>query len=493
MNNNPYESLLEISETIHSGKDLNDVLDRIIDTAMKGLEAERGFILLNTPEKPTEYRPVTARNISRETISEINAHSSSVVKNVLAEKEPVVSVDARTDDRFTGAESVMLQQIKSVICTPLLMDDKVIGAIYMDSRMSSHRFDSESLKFMRAFGRQASIALQHMAEKEELKRENLRLMHERDVSGRFPEIIGKSVRMKQVLELVHTVARSDTTVLIEGESGTGKELVARSIHKNSPRSERPFIPIFCGSLSDSLLESELFGHKKGAFTGAISDKAGLFEEANSGTVFLDEIADISPELQTKLLRVVQNGEVKRVGENQFRQVDVRIISATNKKLSEQVKERKFREDLYYRLNVISVELPPLRLRDGDIELLSRHFFDLFCKKNRKELEGFTPDALKALKQYTWPGNIRELENTIERAVVLCNQKLIDTQHLGLNEDMGRHVPIGQTLKEINKYAIVKTIELTGGNRTRAAEVLGVSRRWLQYQLKDWGMVDGNGD
>ncbi|RMH61440.1 MAG: GAF domain-containing protein [Calditrichaeota bacterium] len=485
---NPYETLMQISEKINSTHEITVLLDQIMDSAMSTIEAERGFILLKKEPSDGAYDVVTARNLSREAIDTIRGHSSSVVHRVFENKEPLISVDAQADDRFQGSESIVVQKIRSVICTPLIFDEQIIGAIYMDRRMSNQPFEEDALPFLQAFSKQAAIAIQNTRLLNLLQKENQKLKKQLNLNDRFPEIIGKSRAITRVLELVHSVAPSTASILIEGESGTGKELVARAIHTHSLRSDKPFIPIFCGSLSENLLESELFGHRKGAFTGASENKRGLFEEADGGTVFLDEIGEISLNLQTKLLRVLQEGEIKRVGDSQIHKVDVRVISATNRDLLEEIKAGRFREDLYYRLNVINFKMPPLRARREDIVLLAEHFLRKYAMKNKKNFKGFSKEAIRYLQEYDWPGNIRELENTIERAVILCNEPHIEPDVFQLRKTIAR-MPVGKTLKEINQFAILQTMELTGGNRTKAAEILDVSRRWLQYQLKELGMVD----
>ena len=487
---NSYESLVAISENISQVKDTAVLLDTIMDLALEALSAERGFILLNNNGSENGPQPVAARNISKETITSIQNLSTSVVNQVLKENKPLLSIDARSDDRFRGAESVVVQQIKSVLCTPLILNGTSIGVIYMDSRVSSNRFDKSSLEFLIAFSRQTTIAITNSRILDNIKSENKRLKKQISNTALFPEIIGKSDSMLRIFDLIRDIADSTASILIEGESGTGKELVARALHINSSRSSYPFIPIFCGNLSENLLESELFGHKKGAFTGAIENNKGLFEEADKGTIFLDEISEISPNLQSKLLRVLQDGEIKRVGESQIKKVDVRIVSATNKDLKPEVEKGNFREDLFYRLNVINVKMPPLRERKDDIPLLASHFIKHFAIKNKKNVSSLSKEAEEQLREYHWPGNVRELENTIERAVILAKGLELGPDLFQLTK-IESQLPLGKTLDEINKFAIIKTIEMLGNNRTKAAKVLGVSRRWLQYRLKDWGMVDGN--
>jgi len=487
---NPYTSLLEISENISTIHDSTRLFEKILDTAMETLTAERGFILLNMNGSTQSQEIVTARNMNRETISSIRQLSSSVVEQVLTSSKPVLSIDAQADERFAGAESVVVQQIKSVICTPLINQGKPIGVIYMDRRLSARQFDEASLHFLEAFSHQAAVAINNARLVESLQSENKKLRKQVGLNQLFPEIIGNSEAMQRILQMVRDVADSTASVLIDGESGTGKELIARALHRHSSRFDQPFIPIFCGSLADNLLESELFGHKKGAFTGATENKTGLFEVANHGTLFLDEIAEVSGAIQTKLLRVIQEGEIKRVGDTQIRNVDVRIISATNKDLTEEVKAGRFREDLYYRLNVIRITLPPLRERFEDIIRLAGHFLDIYGQKNKKYSLRLSAEAANFLKDYHWPGNVRELENAIERATILTKDQIIGPDLFQLNNFQDA-LPLGKTLDEINKFVILKTIEIVGNNRTKAAQMLGVSRRWLQYRLKDWGYVNGN--
>lgn len=486
---NPYQALLTISEEINSVRETSALLDRIMDIAMETLKAERGFILLKLPDTAGDFEAATARNISKESITSIRELSSSVVNQVLQKGEPVLAMDAQADQRFSGAESILLQNIRSVVCTPLIRNSELIGAIYMDNRMDASQFNEESLKFLQAFAGQAAIAIENAQLFEELQSENQRLKQQISLNSIFPEIIGKSPAIHKILEMIDDVADSTASVLIEGESGTGKELVARALHYHSSRKDKLFIPLFCGSLSEGLLESELFGHKKGAFTGAIENKSGLFEQAHQGTLFLDEIADINKSVQTKLLRVLQEGEIKRVGDNAIHKVDVRIISATNKDLWNEVHAENFREDLYYRLNVINIKMPSLRERKQDIPLLAEHFLQRFAVRNNKKISGFTSEALDVLRGYPWPGNIRELENAIERAVILAKESKISAGLFNLQRSKADADLVGKSLKDIEKHYILKTLEMTEDNRTKAAEVLDVSRRWLQYRLKEWGYAD----
>ncbi len=329
-----------------------------------------------------------------------------------------------------------------------------------------------------------------------LRTENLALKERLGDRFDFSKIIGRSAKMKEIFETLSLVAPTDATVLILGESGTGKELVANSIHQNSKRASQPFIKVSCAALPEPLLESELFGHEKGAFTGAIARREGRFQLAHRGTLFLDEVGEMSPTTQTKLLRVLQEKEFEPLGSPRTLKVDVRVIAATNKNLEREVKEGRFREDLFYRLNVVPVSLPPLRERKEDIPALAAHFFALYRDKNKKELRELSGKTLDLLTRYDWPGNIRELENCIERAVIMAKGEVIAPADLppgiqamssGDKELAELALPSGVSLQEVEKALILKTLEDTGGNRTRAAEILGINRRTLQIKLKEYGI------
>ena len=301
-----------------------------------------------------------------------------------------------------------------------------------------------------------------------------------------PDLVGQSKAMQKVFEAVETVAPTDATVLINGESGTGKELVARAIHANSPRRFHPLVTIHCGALTETLLESELFGHEKGAFTGAQYRKKGKFELAEGGTVFLDEIGDISLKTQTDLLRVLQEREIVRVGGNQTIKVDFRCIAATNKDLEKLIEEGHFRPDLFYRLNVFRIDLPPLRERKDDIPLLVNHFTDKFSQQMNKRITRVAPAAMFVLQQYPWPGNVRELENAVERAMVVAVEPELREQDFILKPRNNNDKAEGKTLEDAEKVHILRVLEECGGNQTRAAEVLDIDRVTLHNKLKKYG-------
>jgi DNA-binding NtrC family response regulator len=329
-----------------------------------------------------------------------------------------------------------------------------------------------------------------------LRREAEELRERLQERFRFDNVIGSSPPMQQVLKVVAQVATSRATVLLSGESGTGKELIAAAIHHRSSRSAGPFVKLHCAALAESLLESELFGHEKGAFTGAERRREGRFEQANGGTLFLDEIGDIAPSVQVKLLRVLQEHEFERVGGNQTIHADTRVIAATNRDLKTMVAEGRFREDLYYRLNVINVSLPTLRERRSDIPMLALHFLQHFAKENGKAVERISEGALARLVAYGWPGNVRELENVIERAVVLADSSSIEPSHLPPevvpSPSTGAPRIPGSSMADIERYAILTTLEAQGGSTSKAADVLGISVRKIQYKLQEYGAAPKSG-
>ncbi len=347
--------------------------------------------------------------------------------------------------------------------------------------------------------------IRNALEARRLRMDNFKLREQSDKPYQFGEIIGKSPEMAEVFDMIQRVAPSKASVLIIGESGTGKELVAKAIHNRSPRSTRPFIPVNCTAIPETLLESELFGHVKGAFTGAVSHKRGLVEIAHSGTLFFDEVGEIPLSIQAKLLRFLQEREFRKVGGNEDMSVDVRVIAATNRNLEREIAESRFREDLYYRLNVIRIKLPPLRDRDEDIPLLVNHFLARFAKEQDKEITRVSSLAMRVLCNYSYPGNVRELENTIERCVTLERSDQLTAEHLpsrfsqedaeaGIGSEQVDIPPDGIDLnratEEMERKLISRALQITGGNRSRAARLLGITQRSLRYRLVKLGMDTG---
>jgi two-component system response regulator HydG len=331
-----------------------------------------------------------------------------------------------------------------------------------------------------------------------LREENRALKESLGVGFDTGDIIGRSRAMVEVLETVAMVAPTEATVLITGESGTGKELIAGAIHANSPRREKPFVKLNCAAITETLLESELFGHEKGAFTGADRRKEGRFRLAHGGSIFLDEISEMSVSMQAKLLRVLQEKEFQRVGGEEVLKVDVRVMAATNRDLKGEIETGRFREDLYYRLNVVTLSVPALRERREDIPILAQHFLQTFAKKNRKQIKGFTPRAMDCLVRYDWPGNVRELMNAVERGVILCRGEYVSEEDFPLSvreaidhkaDTVGTEERLGALpLEEVEKATILKTLESTGGNKSEAARRLGITRRTLHKKLKRYGKM-----
>ena len=335
----------------------------------------------------------------------------------------------------------------------------------------------------------AELLVKKLAAHQDLVEENLSLRQKLEDRYRFENIIAKSSKMQRVIEVIKVVAKSNATVLITGESGTGKELVARAVHAQSDRRNKLFVAVSCAALPESLLESELFGHEKGSFTGAYAQKKGKFEFADGGTLFLDEIGEMSANIQVHLLRVLEEKEFTRVGGNEPIRVDVRVISATNKDLRKAIEKQEFREDLYYRLNVVNIELPPLRERKEDIPLLADYFLRKFAVENRKEVTEFSPEVIESLVAYDWPGNIRELENAIERAIILSRDSSITTTDLPQeNVSLISSASIGKNLKEVEKTHILNVLRETGENYSEAARILGVSRMTLYNKAKEYGLM-----
>jgi len=336
------------------------------------------------------------------------------------------------------------------------------------------------------------LVLEKIWERQQLIAQNRMLKEKLKDKYKSSGLVGSTPQMKQIFHMIADVAPSTASILILGETGTGKELVANAVHCQSDRACMPFVALHCAALSEGVLESELFGHEKGAFTGAVQARKGRFEMADGGTLFLDEVGEMSLKVQVKLLRVLEKGEFERVGGEKTLKVDVRLITATNRNLEKEVSEGRFREDLFYRLNVITIHLPSLRERREDIPILSNFFIIKYTKKYKKEIKGFTPEAMESLCAYHWPGNVRELENVVERAIVLCKKNTISVDHLPGNvvpdkDDMSViKIPVGISLKEAEKEIIQKTLQMTRGSKKEAARILSISHRKIEYKVKEWG-------
>ena len=475
-----FESLFEFTEILNSATHQESLVEDAIDIVIKVINAERG-LFVKYDEFNDSFTIVTARKISNESITDLHQFSSGILQKVIKEKKPLLYHDVMNDPHLSQFESVQIHRIKSVIGVPIVRDQKVWGVIIADSQLDRREFTEENLLFLSFFSNLVSLALDRIIKLEELEKENQILTNRLQSYFEIPDMIGESPVMHNLSQILYKVALTDTTVLITGESGTGKEIAAKAIHDLSKRNDKPFLAQFCGSIPDNLLESELFGYKKGAFTGANADKQGLLEAADGGTFFLDEIADISVALQAKLLRVLENREIIRLGDVKVRKINVRIITATNKDLQSLVKDGTFREDLFYRLNVFPIRIPPLRERRGDIVLLT----NFFIKKMGKENMSIDPAAIKKLESYYWPGNIRQLINIIQRALILCDGNKLHAEHIIL-EDATNMENFQGTLQEFEMLLLKKRLEELNGNRTLTAKSLDVSVRWIQLKLKEMG-------
>ncbi len=468
--------------------DEENVLDLILNQLIDETGAEVGAFIFYDKEHDA-FIPKSIIAGRKQTPGEIQ-FSQTVFRQVLNSKEAVLSFDTLTDEQYAHSQSVILNQIHSILAFPLIIKDQVYGILYFDSRKNRQNFNEAARQFLSFFSVIASLALEQILAKQKFESENVVLRNQLARDLHLSTLVGESPVMKRLFDLISKVARSDASVLITGENGTGKELVARAIHDLSPRKDKPFIAQYVGNIPGTILESELFGYKKGAFTGAAADRIGLFEAANGGTLFLDEIADLPYELQAKLLRVLQNGEFKRLGENIIRKADVRILAATNQDLARLIKEGKFREDLYYRLNVVRITVPPLRERKSDIPLLVEHFL----QREDPQLR-ISNEALKKLMEYHWPGNVRQLENIIKRASILATDSMIQAEDIQfddletqpLDQLLPKNLEDEATLEEIKNYIIRRRLQRFNGNKTRTAKSLNISLRALQLKAKELGL------
>src|ERR1700746_1750621 len=411
-------ALLNLAKHIGGIRDLEALQWQLLGFIFDVVPAERGAILLF--EHPDEFSSVIAWDRVRGPDCSVQV-SRTIVQRVARERTGLVTNDIFSDEGLRQIRTLTELQIRSVLCVPLLAGDEVLGTIYLDSQHGSDQFDEGRLQGMTAIAGIAALALGNVCNIEQLQKENQQLHAEISLEH---NMVGNSQSMQKVFELIRRVAPTESTVLIEGESGTGKELAARAVHRNSPRAERPFVAINCAAIPDSLLETELFGHEKGAFTGASTLKKGRLETAEGGTLFLDEISELAADMQAKLLRVLQEREFERVGSNHPIKLDIRVVAATNKNLAEVVKTGAFRTDLYDRLNVVTLTFPALRERRDDIPALAEHLIAKVSRKCKMRPKQLSPEAKACLMRYQWPGNIRELENALEHAIVLGSSNTI---------------------------------------------------------------------
>jgi Nif-specific regulatory protein len=513
--------LYEVGKVINSTLDLQEVLSRTMDLVLERLGAERGMIVLSD-RLTKELEVAVARNIGldgRGDGKEGQQLSESVVRRVVETREPVLAVDALTDGRFAGSESIVARHIVSILCVPLAIRDRLAGAIYVDHREARHLFGQADLEFLLGFADQAAIAIENArlfseldASRQRLKLENESLRNEILSSHNLGSMIGKSRPIVELKQMIEKVAQSNSTVLVRGESGTGKGLVARILHSISPRRQAPFIHFNCAALPETLVESELFGHEKGAFTGASGQKPGRFELANHGTIFLDEIGKVSMSVQSKLLRVVEEKEFERVGGTRTLQADVRVIAATNLEIEEAIHRNEFREDLYYRLNILPIVLPALRQRKEDIPYLVQHFLAKVSRDQGRPFKELDPAVLEVFYGYDWPGNVRELEAAVHRAFVLSSSDVLTTDDFGwiALQVKGRAVAqppdapglsatvrlseggYEEALERYDRQLIGAGLAQTNGRIRETARLLGIARNTLRAKMKRYGL-SGVGD
>ncbi|HJY30975.1 MAG TPA: sigma 54-interacting transcriptional regulator [Pyrinomonadaceae bacterium] len=476
-------ALMKVSTALTSIRSLDDLLEHLLELLFEVVPAQRGAILL-TDEGSFVTSLVFGLHRTHGKNKAVTV-SRTIVQQVLRDGVALLANDG-VSEWTEASDSLISTGAQSVMCVPLLQFDRKIGVLYLDTTLPRDQFNNDHLKLVAAISGIAAVAIENARQFEWLETENERLLSDVNIEH---NMIGEAAAMQHVYYFISKVAPTDATVLISGESGTGKELAARAIHRNSKRAQKAFMAVNCAALNESLLESELFGHERGSFTGALNQKKGRLEIADGGTIFLDEIGELTPALQVKLLRVLQEREFERVGGTVTLKVDLRVIAATNKNLEEAIEAGEFRQDLYYRLNVVSLEMPPLRERREDIMLLANYFADKYGTRCNRKLKGFSPEARTCLMSYDWPGNVRELENAIERAIVLGTTDLIRPEdlpeavveaRLSSTSPLRYHEAVTQAKKQI----ILEAAAQVNGNFAEAARLLGVHPNYLQRLVQN---------
>lgn len=488
-------TIFRYSTLASQAKALSQLLDALVAAVREAVSPDRVVPILLDPASG-QQRPWLRKDSALDRKMAEVPVSRSIIEFALRERLSVLSHAPAEDERFRNSPSVQLNRIATAMCVPLRGGDELLGAIYADRIGEAEPFTRTDLELLTALALPTVVALQNLRSAEALRRECQAL--EREVRGQY-QLLGNSPRLRAVFEFIERAAPLDSSVLLVGESGTGKELVARAIHYSGPRAKGQFEALNCAAVSETLLESELFGHVKGAFTGAQEDRAGRFELADGGTLFLDEVAELPPSSQAKLLRVLETGEFRRVGDVRDRTSHARVIAATNKDLQALVAAGRFREDLFYRLNVLTCALPPLREHIEDLEVLCAHFIEHFCRKCGKRPITLTEAALDALRRHSWPGNVRELRNLIERVVALSDKSVIDASDLPLMPAGRAGGPQGAggtgvapppalaSLEQVERQHILRVLQEVGGNKKEAARILGIDRSTLYAKLKAYGL------
>ena len=474
-------TLHRFSQALLGDYQLASLLELMMDQVIALTHADRGFLILLEDGVPAIK---VARGPRRENLSAAALlFSDSIVARVLKTRRSQLVHDALSDPEFSQSASVASLRFLSVLCVPLLEKGEVIGLIYLGNDRFAHRFDERARGLLEIWAAQGSLILRNALLLNELRLDN-ETMREVLNTKRFGDLVGTSAPMRDIYRRVAKVAPTDVSVLITGETGTGKELVAREIHRRSPRAKGPFVTINCGAIPETLLESELFGHLRGAFTGAVATRKGRFQAADGGTIFLDEIGEMPLALQVKILRVLQERTVTKVGDNRADPIDIRVVAATNRVLTDEIRRGRFREDLYYRLNVVTLDLPPLRARGEDVLLLAGDFLRRATDELGASARGFAQSALNGMRRHAWPGNVRELENRVKKAVVLADRALVTAADLDLDEDLPREiVPLAEAKDDFQRRYINQALALNGGNRTQTARALGVDPRTIYRHLE----------
>ena len=475
-------ALLKISQSVHSIRDPRELQEQVLQSIFEVAPAEEGAILL---DRHGEFSSSLARD-RQGSVTPVRV-SRTIVQQVMKQGVGLLLNDIPSQSEYGGVKSLVATQVRSLLCAPLNVMNRVTGCIYLSTRKSDVPFTEDHLQLVTALAAIASVALENVHQLDWFKQENRRLITEINLDH---NMVGDSAAMREILQVLSRVAPTDTTVLIRGESGTGKELAARAIHNNSRRAEKPFVAINCAAITETLLESELFGHEKGAFTGAFGQKKGKLEAANGGTVFLDEIGELPPLLQAKLLRVLQERELERVGGTRSVPVDIRVLAATNRNLEEAMKSGMFRQDLYFRLNVVALTMPPLRDHKQDIPQLAAYFVEKHSTRSSRPVKPIAEPARSCLMSYDWPGNVRELENAIERAVVLSVGETLlledlPEQILDLNPSPDyTTAKYHGAVQDLKKKLILNAVKESSGNYTDAAKSLGLHPNYLHRLIRN---------
>jgi transcriptional regulator with GAF, ATPase, and Fis domain len=473
--------LYDFSQRLMELRSVPDLLSSLIDAVVEVTNADKGFLILVEADGP---RVAVARNVKHENLTDaVRQLSDSIIKRVMESRKPLIVSDALHDEQWKSSESVLNLKLCSVMCAPLMAQGELLGILYVGNDNVVNLFEERSLDVLTIFAGQASLILQNALLLDSLQADFNNLKQKLELS-RFGDIIGSSPTMLEVFRTVEKVANTDISVLITGETGTGKELIARALHDRSARADKAFIVVNCGAIPENLIESELFGHVRGAFTGAIATRPGKFQLADGGTLFLDEVGELPVALQVKLLRALQEKTVLKVGDTKPERVDIRVVAATNRELEAEMRNGNFREDLFYRLNVINIHLPALRARGDDILVLAKYLLQKYAAELGGKVKGFTPNALIAIRKYDWPGNVRQLENRIKKAIVMCDKTLIGVEDLDmLPEAMVPITTLTQAREDFQRRYILEVLDRNNGNRTKTARDLGVDPRTIFRYLE----------